>query len=110
MRASPSRKVFGKYEVLEELDSQEFVRSFRARDRIIQRDVLLKVFNADAMSSAARQRFIREARAAVNLTHPNIASIYDFGEQDDYAYLAMELLEGETLREFLDRKGHQTLE
>jgi serine/threonine protein kinase len=110
MRASPSRKVFGKYEVLEELDSQGSVSVFRGRDRIIQRDVLLKVFNVDAMSSAARQRFVREAKAAVNLTHPAIASIYDFGEQDDYAYLAMELLEGETLRELLDRKGHQTLE
>jgi serine/threonine-protein kinase len=49
-------------------------------------------------------------RAAVKLAHPNIVSIHDSGVQDEYAYLAMEQLEGETLRDFLDRKGHQTLE
>jgi hypothetical protein len=54
MPASPFRKVFGKYEVLEELDSRSFVGVFLGRDRIIQRDVLLKVFNVDAMPPAAR--------------------------------------------------------
>jgi hypothetical protein len=46
--------VFGKYEVLEELDLRSFVSVFLGRDRIIQRDVLLKVFNVDAMPPAAR--------------------------------------------------------
>ena len=103
-------KVFGKYEVLEELDSSANIRIFRGHDRIIQRDVLLKVFHVESMAPIARQRFVREVLATVALIHPNIVSIYDFAVQNEYAYLAMEQLEGESLRDFLNRKGHRTLE
>jgi serine/threonine protein kinase len=105
-----SLKVFGKYEVLEELDSRPYVGIFRGRDRIIQRDVLLKVFQLEPMSPPARQRFVREVRSTVTLTHPNIVASYDFEVQDGYAYLATEQLDGENLRDILNRKGHRTLE
>ena len=105
-----SPNVFGKYEALEELPSHGFVRIFRGHDRIIQRDVLLKVFQIEPESSPASQDFVRDVRATLSLRHPNIVSLYDFETRDGFAYLAAELLDGETLRDFLGRRGHRTLE
>jgi Tol biopolymer transport system component len=77
---------------------------YRARDHKLDRDVALKVLPselADDPSSLAR--FEREAKAVASLSHPNIMGIYDFGRINGTAFAIMELLEGETLRERLDR-------
>jgi serine/threonine protein kinase len=69
-----------------------------ARDRRLHRNVALKFISMDfARNRAARDRFEREARAAAALNHPNICTIYDVGETAGQPFLAMELLEGETL-------------
>jgi serine/threonine-protein kinase len=85
-------KVFGKYEVLEELDSRANFSVFRGHDRIIQRDVVLKVFRVESMAPPIKQRFVREVLSTVELIHPNLASISDFAVQNEYAYLAAEPL------------------
>jgi len=103
-------KVFGKYEALEELESSAYVSTFRGRDRMLHRDAVIKVFYVDALTSAARQRFIREVRATVNLTHPNIVSVYDLGEQDEFAYIAFEQLDGDDLRHCLNRQAGLSIE
>ena len=76
---------------------------YRARDTKLEREVAIKVlpeaFAADAERMA---RFEREARAASALNHPNIVTIYGFGEQGGTAYIAMELVEGTTLRALID--------
>ena len=75
-----------------------------ARDARLERDVAVKVLPARlARDAAARSRFEREARAVAALSHPNILAIHDFGFEDGVAYAVTELLEGETLRERLDR-------
>jgi serine/threonine-protein kinase len=72
---------------------------YRARDEKLGRIVALKVLPASvAGESERRARFLREARAAAAVNHPNIATVYDLGDAGGRVYLAMELVEGETLR------------
>jgi eukaryotic-like serine/threonine-protein kinase len=76
---------------------------YRARDSKLKREVAIKVLpQALAADPEALARFEREALAVAALSHPNILSIFDFGNEDGIAYAVMELLEGETLRGKLD--------
>jgi TolB-like protein/Flp pilus assembly protein TadD len=76
---------------------------YRARDKKLDRDVAAKVLPQSLSADAdALARFEREAKAVAALSHPNILSIFDFGEHEGTAYAVMELLEGETLRGKLD--------
>ncbi len=77
---------------------------YRARDTRLDRDVAIKVLPSHlAMDEAARGRFEREAKAIAALSHPNILAVYDVGTADGVAYVVMELLEGETLRQRLNQ-------
>jgi len=76
---------------------------YRAKDLKLGRDVAIKVLPQEFASDAERlRRFGQEARAASALNHPNIITIHDVGEQDGTHYIAMELVEGKTLREVLE--------
>src|SRR5712691_10241727 len=83
--------------------------TYRATDSILQRTVALKIIGIDRApnAAAARERFLREARAAAALRHPNIATVHQFGihEESGQCFYAMELIEGETLEERVRRKG-----
>ncbi len=75
---------------------------YRARDPRLGRDVAIKVLHEDVARDPERlARFDREARAVAALSHPNILSIFDIGNEGGVAFAVMELLEGETLRELL---------
>ncbi len=74
-----------------------------ARDERLERPVALKMISAVMDNETARKRFWREARAAASVNHPNICQIYEIGEDDGQLFIAMELLEGETLAERLRR-------
>src|SRR6266700_229800 len=107
---------FGVYEIdrredgsLYELGRGAMGVTYRATDTSLQRKVALKIIKIDIAerSTDARERFMREARAAASLRHENIATIYQFGmslETGQYFY-AMELIEGETLDERVHRAG-----
>src|SRR4051794_12611765 len=107
---------FGVYEVdchadgsLCELGRGAMGVTYRATDTSLQRKVALKIIKTDiaARSADARERFVREARAAAALRHEHIATVYQFGmqlETGQYFY-AMELIEGETLDERVRRAG-----
>jgi hypothetical protein len=72
----------------------------------LKRDVALKILRADASAPEAVQRFELEARATADLLHPNTVRVFDYGATDDGLwYYVMELLEGETLQEHVDRVG-----
>src|SRR4029077_1736402 len=83
--------------------------TYRAIDKALDRPVALKIINTDrgSHSAEARQRFMREARAAAALRHPNVATVYQFGVRDQTGqfFYAMELVEGETLEERVRRLG-----
>ncbi len=76
---------------------------FRALDTRLHREVALKVLHEDLSMPGMHERFLREARAASALNHPNIRTIFDIGDHDGDPYMVMELLDGETLRDAIDR-------
>ena len=83
--------------------------TYRAIDTTLDRAVALKIINVDfgGSGSDARERFLREARAAAALRHPNVATVYHFGirEETGQCFYAMELVEGETLEARVRRTG-----
>jgi serine/threonine protein kinase len=95
----------GRYELLYELGRGAMGVVYRARDPRINREVALKAirlgdeFEAEELAQA-RERFFREAEMAGRLSHPHIVTIYDAGEDNDTAYIAMELLRGRHLVEY----------
>ena len=93
----------GPYEISAPLGAGGMGEVYRARDAKLKRDVAIKVLPQSlAQDPDALARFEREALAVAALSHPNILSIFDFGNQGGVAYAVMELLEGETLRGKLD--------
>src|SRR6266540_6948299 len=92
----------GPYEVLSPLGSGGMGEVWRAQDTRLSREVALKVLPAEVSSDPSRlKRFEKEARAASALNHPNIVTIYDIGVSDSVPWIAMERIEGKTLREVL---------
>jgi serine/threonine-protein kinase len=80
--------------------------TYRARDTVLGSEVALKVIDHRLADDAqARARFLREARAAAQLHHPNVASVTHYGEQEGECYYVMELVEGDTLEELVRREG-----
>ena len=93
------------YEVERQLGAGGMGVVYRARDTRLNRPVALKVLKSELVSDPdRRQRFVREARAAAAITHPAIAQIYDVDEQDGTIFIAMEFVEGRTLRELIAHK------
>src|SRR6202171_6618720 len=75
---------------------------YRARDARLGREVAIKLLPEAVASDPARlSRFEQEARSASALNHPNIVTIYDVGQVDSVSYIAMELVQGKTLRDLL---------
>jgi Tol biopolymer transport system component len=92
----------GPYEILAPLGAGGMGEVYRARDSRLKRDVAIKVLSESVASDAdRRKRFEQEARSASALNHANIVTIYDIGSSDSTVYIAMELVEGKTLREIL---------
>ena len=90
---------YGPYEILGRLGGGGMGYVFRAWDARLHREVAIKLLHNEYGMPGMRERFLREARAASALNHPNICTIFDIGEHDGEPYLVMELLEGETLRD-----------
>src|ERR1700726_4443383 len=92
----------GVYEVLAPLGAGGMGEVWRARDTRLGREVAIKILPADVASDPGRlKRFEKEARSASALNHPNIVTIYDVGTSDSISWIAMERVEGKTLREVL---------
>src|SRR5204862_1524042 len=94
----------GPYEVLAALGAGGMGEVYQARDTRLDRLVAVKVLSpAVAMSSDARERFDREARAISRLAHPHVCALFDVGREGDTSYLVMELLDGVTLKALVAR-------
>ncbi|MGE5199275.1 MAG: protein kinase domain-containing protein [Rhodospirillaceae bacterium] len=94
----------GPYHILSKVGEGGMGEVYRAHDPRLERDVAVKVLPADAVADAtARARLLREARLASKLNHPHICTVYDVGEDQGRAYIAMELIEGQSLSDRLHR-------
>jgi len=93
-----------------ELGAGAMAITYRARDTVLNSTVALKVIDRSvAQNPGARSRFLREARAAANIHHPNVAQVTYYGEQDGECFYAMELVKGETLEARVRRDGPMPL-
>lgn len=96
----------GRYEILDEVGQGAMGTVYRARDPLIERTVAIKTVPIAQLrqeGADAESRFLREAQSAGRLSHPNIVTIYDVGETDELAYIAMEYLSGATLRDVMNK-------
>ena len=121
-RASVASKLFGgpkqpvrvgRYQVLGRIGSGGMGVVYRAHDPELARDVAVKFMNsesANAEVATARARLVREARAMARLAHPNVIHVYDVGTVDDGVFIAMELVEGESLATWLAREARDWLD
>jgi serine/threonine-protein kinase len=104
----------GRYEVLKELGKGAMGIVYLGRDPKINRQVAIKTVRFDEIEDEeqakdVKERFFREAEAAGRLNHPNIVAIYDAGEDMDLAYIAMELLDGIDLSDFLPKQKEKRM-
>jgi serine/threonine-protein kinase len=102
--------VVGRFTILDKLGEGGMGIVYRAHDPTLDRDVALKLVHPSHAGAEARDRLFREAQALARVAHPNVVSIYEVGAQDDYVFIAMELVPGETLSRWLSREPRDHVE
>ena len=99
-------ELVGRYKVQERIGEGAMADVYRAYDPSINRALAVKVLKGEFRENAEYSgRFLREAKAAGALSHPNIVTIYDVGEVDGYSYIVMELLDGRPLTDVMQKEG-----
>src|SRR5215211_4258039 len=99
MQAIPVETI-AHYRIIEPIGAGGMGAVYKAYDNKLERVVALKVLPPEYVSQQdRRRRFFQEARAASALTHPHILTVYEVGEDDGKPYIAMEFIEGQTLRQ-----------
>ncbi len=102
MNVMIGRRLNDRYKILKLIGTGGMANVYLARDMILDRDVAVKMLKADFSSDPDfLRRFQREAYSVTSLSHPNIVSSYDVGEEDSLQYIVMEYVEGETLKEYI---------
>jgi eukaryotic-like serine/threonine-protein kinase len=94
------------YKIIEIIGKGGMATVYKAKDERLLRDVAVKILSLDSITEKKhKERFVFEAQAASSLNHPNICTIHDIGESDNVNYIIMELIQGETLGQMLERNG-----
>lgn len=102
MILKPGTLIADRYWILSHLGSGGMADVYHAQDRNLLRDIALKLLHSERSSSQGfLESFHHEARAAANLSHPNLVTVYDFGTDGDTAYLVMEYIDGQDLKSYL---------
>lgn len=95
-----------RYEVLDKVGAGGMSDVYRAKDHKLNRFVAIKVLKQEfAENTEFRSKFRMEAQAAAGLMHPNIVNVYDVGEESGFSYIVMELVEGITLKKYIEKKA-----
>lgn len=100
-----------RYKIIELIGTGGMATVYRGFDNILEREVAVKILRQDlALDEHAVRRFRREAQSALSLSHPNIVSIYDVGEDLNTYYIVMEYVKGFTLKEYIQTSGPLALD
>ncbi len=95
-----------RYEIIEAIGEGGMAHVYKALDQRLNRYVAVKIMREDMMDDEEfRDRFYTEAHAVALLSNPNIVAVYDVSQREDIEYIVMELVEGITLRQYMDRRG-----
>ncbi|MBU3839452.1 MAG: Stk1 family PASTA domain-containing Ser/Thr kinase [Candidatus Ruminococcus intestinipullorum] len=95
-----------RYEILERIGSGGMADVYKGKDHKLNRFVAIKVLKSDFRSDETFiQKFLSEAQAAAGLMHPNVVNVYDVGQDRGLYYMVMELVEGITLKQYIEKKG-----
>ena len=106
-----SHLLLNRYQLLEQFASGGMAEIYRARDIMLDRYVAIKVLREDhSKNPEFENQFRNEARAAANLSHPNIVTVYDFGNDNGQLFIVMELVPGKDLKSLLRQRGRFTVE
>ena len=106
MPPQPAQVYSDRYEILRQVARGGMAEVYLARDQLLDRRVALKVlFPELSIDRSFVERFRREAQSAANLSHPNIVSVYDWGEEDDTYFIVMEYIDGRPLSSLLRAQG-----
>ena len=106
MPPQPAQVYSDRYEILRQVARGGMAEVYLARDQLLDRRVALKVlFPELSIDRSFVERFRREAQSAANLSHPNIVSVYDWGEEDDTYYIVMEYIDGRPLSTLIRTQG-----
>jgi serine/threonine protein kinase len=97
-------RMIGSFELKRRVGRGTFGEVWLARDSVLQRDVAIKVPRGVEQDRKAVDRFLREARAAAKLKHPNLVSVYETGDVDGVPYIATAYIEGTNLQDLIDRR------
>ncbi|MDN5344974.1 MAG: eukaryotic-like serine/threonine-protein kinase [Clostridia bacterium] len=96
----------GRYEIIDELGGGGMARVYRGQDRLLHRNVTIKILREQyASDKDFLTRFQREAQAVASLSHPNVVSIYDVGQEEGLHYLIMEYVEGRSLKDLIAERA-----
>ena len=96
----------GRYELIAKIGEGGMSEVFRARDNRLDRDVAVKILREELMRDEEfTRRFAGESHAVAMLSHPNIVSVFDVSQNDELEYIIMEMIEGITLRQYMNKKG-----
>ena len=99
----------GRYEIIDVVGVGGMAVVYRARCHVLNRYVAVKILKDEyAKDPEIRKRFSIESQAVAKLSHHNIVSVYDVGSENGTDYIVMELIEGVTLKEYLQKKGRLT--
>ena len=101
-----SKVIAGRYELLEKIGDGGMAVVYKAKCRLLNRFVALKILKPEFTKDAKFiENFRKESHAAASLSHPNIVSIYDVGREGNINYIVMELVEGKTLSEIIEKEA-----
>lgn len=99
-------KLSDRYEIISKIGEGGMSVVYRARDTRLERDVAVKILREELMSDEEfTQRFAAESHAVAMLSHPNIVAVYDVSHNDEMEYIVMELIDGITLKQYMNKKG-----
>jgi len=103
----PGTYLQNRYEIIEQIGAGGMSEVYKAKDHTLNRFVAIKVLKEEFCSDGTFVRkFKMEAQAAAGLSHPNIVNIYDVVDEENVHYIVMELIEGITLKNYIEKKGH----